>query len=240
MIVWRGAVLALGCAAALLLGGCSVEGTLTVESAERIGVDLTVRDIAGAACEDYAEAGELGLQVTPVEGPGTSCRFLGSLSSSEFARANFLLVDAGEHLSIGVYPLGMGAPADADSLAELARLDLRMVFPGPVLRSSGTMSGNEASFTRDDLLEGGLTAVGQGHPGPPTWLLALGGGLAAGAAVGGPIGWAVRRRRGVAAADEAPEADDVDIPDDPAEPSADAPAPPRVAVDDSVWAPPDR
>ena len=167
MIVWRGAVLALGCAAALLLGGCSVEGTLTVESAERIGVDLTVRDIAGAACEDYAEAGELGLQVTPVEGPGTSCRFLGSLSSSEFARANFLLVDAGEHLSIGVYPLGMGAPADADSLAELARLDLRMVFPGPVLRSSGTMSGNEASFTRDDLIV--ADAIFDPVDGSPEW-----------------------------------------------------------------------
>ena len=247
----RGRALGLACAAALLLGGCAVEGTLTIESARRVAVDLTVRDIDSPSCDDYSEAMELGIRVTPVEGPGLSCRFVGSLDPEALGgQIDFMVLEVGENLSVASNPLGVLAPADAESLAGLARFDLRVVFPGPVLRSSGTMSGNEASFTRDDLLEGGLTAVGQGHPGPPTWLPGLAGGLVAGTGIGAAIGWAVWRRRGRRPPEEgatATEGDEfADDPEDlhptdphPQDPKPPFPPEPRPAGDDSIWAPPD-
>ena len=236
----RAAALALACAAALTLGGCAVEGTVTIESAQRVAVDVTVRNPDTASCDGYAEAVGWGLVVTPVEGDtGPRCRFVGSVDPAKLGLANVLLIDGGEHLFFGLYPIGPGATLGSRSMHSVLDLDLRFVFPGPVLRSSGTMSGNEAGFTREQLLEGGLTAVGQGHPGPPWWLLALGGGLAGGTGIGAAIARAVWRR-GPDTTDEAPEAGDGDVPADPSEASVDAPVAPPAAVDDSVWAPPDR
>ena len=163
----RAAALALACAAALTLGGCAVEGTVTIESAQRVAVDVTVRNPDTASCDGYAEAVGWGLVVTPVEGDtGPRCRFVGSVDPAKLGLANVLLIDGGEHLFFGLYPIGPGATLGSRSMHSVLDLDLRFVFPGPVLRSSGTMSGNEAGFTREQLLEGGLTAVGQGHPGP--------------------------------------------------------------------------
>lgn len=216
----HGWVLGLGCAAALLLGGCSIEGTIAIESTERMGVDLVFRDAPVASCDDFRQVTERGFAVTTVAGPGVSCHVVGYADREVLALVNVLLTTAGEQLSFGFAPLGFEQLADAPAelLPELTSLDLRVIFPGTVLRSSGTASGNEARFTRDDLLElGGLSAVAQDHPGPPFWTLALGGGLLAGASV--------------QAVDDLPLGTEAPRPDEATAL--------RTSDDDSAWAPPD-
>lgn len=240
MTLRRGLVLGPACAATLLFGGCSVEGTLTIESADRVAVDITVSDLSASSCDEYARAVDLGLLVTPVVGaPRLTCHFTGYVDAEQLRKTNIALSEVGEHLVLGFDPWGADNVAEEAKLSGLPAFDVTVNFPGPVLRSSGTASGNQARFLRDDLLEPlGLIAVGQAHGGPPWWLLALGLGVLGGAGAGGLAGWLLASRRGRPS--EEPEAThDDDFPDDPDEPRPDAAESPRTDVDDSVWAPPE-
>ncbi len=241
MTLRRGLVLGPVCAAALLFGGCSVDGTLTIESADRVAVDIIVHDLSASSCDEYATAVDLGLLVTPVEGASVlTCRFAGYLDAERLRQTHIALSEVGEHLVLGFDPWGAGDVAEEAELSGLPAFDVTVNFPGPVLRSSGTASGNQARFLRDDLLEPlGLIAVGQAHGGPPWWLLALGLGVVGGAGIGGLASWqlASRRRR---PSDEPEVTPDDEFPDDPDEPRPDAAHLPRADIDDSVWAPPDR
>ena len=248
MTVRRGVALALGVAAALLLGGCSIEGTVTIESAQRVAVDITASDVSASSCDEYNEALGLGLTVQPIDGaPRLTCRFEGVVTADALGRTRVALSEVGEQLALGFDPAAFGDSSSTDQLPGLTGFEVRVIFPGPVLHSSGTVDGNDTLFSRHHLLEpDGLRVIGQGHAGPAWWLLALVGGALAGAGIGGASGWFLASRRPGPAEDEpsAPDGDELGaVAGDPQPELAAAPHPsaapaPRQAVDESMWAPP--
>lgn len=251
--------LALAAIPLLLLGatGCSLSGSVSVNSPDSVLVDVTFSDFGQAnadLCDESVFFGS-GLQfISTEDNAGPICRITGNLEPERLESAGLKVRRFGEYLVLEIAPAGEGSAYPS--------IYLTVDFPGQVVEHNANeqTAPNQVRLTDLNSLSGsGLRVVALDHAGPPWWVIGTAGGVIAGSLLTLAVVLTRRRSRTASAtvpslqpADSEPVEPDptapaipaspVPLPDPPAEPSrAPEPSefkPPGPPADNSIWAPP--
>lgn len=196
----------------MLLSGCSLTGEVVIHESGRVDVDLEYTSrTAGqpltsdaVSCQlDNAGIDTLGFMRIRRPDGTTMCRVTGWALVGDLQRAFGFVRRVGDRFAVEYYP---GGPV-TDPVAEFAasrveRLDVTVVFPGPVEEHlGGLVDGRVVRWDdrQEFIRHRGLSAVGAARmpaaeaSGAPGWLAPATGGLGAGLVLGLLIGRGHRR-----------------------------------------------
>jgi len=184
----------IGLVAAVLLTGCDVTGTVKVRSDDMVDLDLRVALDRGDVCDWSGLADAVQTSEQRGRRGARVCVIRGTIPKERLRRWNVAIAHSGEHIDVTFNPLGLvdgEGPVD-DIGVDL--VDVVVEFPGQVVDSNATVSGNTVEVTGVPRLTSSpaLRAVALDHPGPPLFLLLP----AAAFALGGlAVGLLVRNAR---------------------------------------------
>lgn len=248
----RGSISKLGAALAglLLLGGCTLQGTVTFHSGDA-DVDVVVqhrdpraqRPIGDAAisavdvCGDWRIAG-LAKEPRPAPGGEVACRLVGRVTLPARGVTDNELTGMVNRSNGSIFLTLPRSWFEAGSYTEaLTAIDLTLRFPGPVVATSSGAQVLGASVRVTDprsVTDGGLWVTARDNAFDPIFL-ALAGALILGGAVGA-VAMGLRLRRPLVGDPDAGVI--AHVPDPDAAPPAERPHPhrrPAATEDPMVW-----